>query len=150
VACSAIDVVFNFSGALLDLKGFLGHHRPAVSVDGLKPRAVLERLSGDPDGRWIFTPDRGPIEHRDGEVVEERSPPRAALVGHDHNTLCDQLHRTYFVGYAIWNELTVPFLHIGSGFATQGLENQAEAADPERKKTVWSKPGSTEGAELLS
>jgi hypothetical protein len=45
----AIDVVFNFSGGLLDLKGFPGHHRPAVSVDALKPRAVLQRLSGDPD-----------------------------------------------------------------------------------------------------
>jgi hypothetical protein len=29
----AIDVVFNFSGGLLDLKGFPDHHRPAVSVD---------------------------------------------------------------------------------------------------------------------
>ena len=45
----AIDVVFNFSGGLLDLKGFPGHHRPAASVDALKPRAVLQRLSGDPD-----------------------------------------------------------------------------------------------------
>jgi tripartite-type tricarboxylate transporter receptor subunit TctC len=42
----AIDVVFNFSGGLLDLKGFPGHHRPAVSVDAFKPRAVLQRLSG--------------------------------------------------------------------------------------------------------
>jgi hypothetical protein len=40
-AVRAIDVVFNFSGGLLDLKGFPGHHRPAVSVDALKPRAVL-------------------------------------------------------------------------------------------------------------
>jgi hypothetical protein len=45
----AIDVVFNFSGGLLDLRGFPGHHRPAGSVDALKPRAVLQRLSGDPD-----------------------------------------------------------------------------------------------------
>jgi hypothetical protein len=53
----AIDVVFNFSGGLLDLKGFPGHHRPAVSVDTLKPRAVLQRLHGDPDDRWkFFTP----------------------------------------------------------------------------------------------
>jgi hypothetical protein len=40
----AIDVVFNFSGGLLDLKGFPGHHRPAVSVDTFKPRAVLMPL----------------------------------------------------------------------------------------------------------
>jgi hypothetical protein len=53
----AIDVVFNFSGGLLDLKGFPGHHRPAVSVDTSKPRALLQRLHGDPDDRWIFTAD---------------------------------------------------------------------------------------------
>jgi hypothetical protein len=56
----AIDVVFNFSGGLLDLKEFPGHHRPAVSVDTLKPRAVLQRLHGDPDDRWkFFTPMPG-------------------------------------------------------------------------------------------
>jgi len=98
----AIDVVFNFSGGLLDLKGFPGHHRPAVSVDALKPRAVLQRLTGDPDDRWIFTPDRVWIERRDGEIVEERSHPRAAFAGHDRNTPWDRLHLTYFLGYAIW------------------------------------------------
>jgi hypothetical protein len=125
----AIDVVFNFSGGLLDLKGFPGHHRPAVSVDTLKPRAVLQRLSGDPDDRWIFTPDRVWIERRDGEIVAERSQPRAAFAGHDRNTPWDRLHLTYFLGYAMWNYLTVPFLLIGSGFATRELEDHAEAGE---------------------
>jgi len=118
----AIDVVFNFSGGLLDLKGFPGHHRPAVSVDTLKPRAVLQRLSGDPDDRWIFTADRVWIERRDGEIVQERFQPRAAFAGHDRNTPWDRLHLTYFLGYAIWNYLTVPFLLAGPGFATYELE----------------------------
>jgi hypothetical protein len=118
----AIDVVFNFSGGLLDLKGFPGHHRPAVSVDAQKPRAVLQRLHGDPDDRWIFTADRVWIERRDGEVVEERSEPRASFAGHDRNTPWDRLHLTYFLGYAIWNYLTVPFLLAGPGFTTQELD----------------------------
>jgi hypothetical protein len=78
----AIDVVSNFSGGLLDLKGFPGHHRPAVSVDTSKPRALLQRLHGDPDDRWIFTADWVGIERRDGEVVEECSEPRASFAGH--------------------------------------------------------------------
>jgi len=125
----AIDVVFNFSGGLLDLKGFPGHHRPAVSVDASKPRAVLQRLSGDSDDRWIFTADRVWIERRDGEIVEERSQPRAAFAGHDRNTPWDRLHLTYFLGYAIWNYLTVPFLLAGPSFATRELEKHVEAGE---------------------
>jgi hypothetical protein len=53
-AVRSIDVTFNFSGGLLDLKGFPGHHRPTVSVDTRQPRVVLQRLGGDPDDRWIF------------------------------------------------------------------------------------------------
>lgn len=42
-----IDVTFNYSGALLDLKGFPGHHRPTASVDAKQPRVVIQRLGGD-------------------------------------------------------------------------------------------------------
>jgi hypothetical protein len=125
----AIDVVFNFSGGLLDLKGFPGHHRPVVSVDTSKPRAVLQRLGGDPDDRWIFTSDRVWIERRDGEVVEERSKPRAAFAGHDRSTPSDRLHLTYFLGYAIWNYLTVPFLFGRPGFTTRVLEEHRESGE---------------------
>ena len=120
------------SGGLLDLKGFPGHHRPAVSVDALKPRAVLQRLSGDPDDRWIFTRDRVWIERRDGEVVEERSEPRASFAGHDRNTPWDRLHLTYFLGYAMWNYLTVPFLLAGPGFASRELEEHVEELEKRR------------------
>ena len=34
----AIDVTFNFSGGLLDLKGYPGHRRPSASVDAATPR----------------------------------------------------------------------------------------------------------------
>ena len=52
-AVRSVDVTFNFSGGLLDLKGFPGHHRPTASVDVKQPRVVLQRLGGDPDDRWI-------------------------------------------------------------------------------------------------
>lgn len=123
----AIDVVFNFSGGLLDLKGFLpGHHRPVASIDTAEPRTVFQRLGGDPDDRWIFTTDRVWIERRDGEVVEERFNPRAAFAGHERSTPWDRLHLTYFLGYAVWNYLTVPFLFTRDGFATHELEGHIE------------------------
>src|SRR5258706_12353540 len=53
----AIDVTFNFSGGLLDLKGYPGHRRPSASVDAATPRTVFQRLGDEPDERWIFTPN---------------------------------------------------------------------------------------------
>jgi hypothetical protein len=74
------------------------------ATNALKPRAVLQRLSGDPDDCWIFTRDRVWIERRDGEIVEERSQPRAAFAGHDRNTPWDELHLTNFLGYRLPKE----------------------------------------------
>jgi hypothetical protein len=127
----SIDVTFNYSDALLDLKGIPGHHRPTVSVDAKQPRAVFQRLGGDPDDRWIFTPDNVWIERRDGWIVEERLAPRTAFVGHHRNTPRDRLHLTYFLGYAMWNYLTVLFLFASAGFNTKEIEPHAEG------KEVW-------------
>src|SRR5271155_4845836 len=77
----SIDVLFNFSGGLLELKGFAGHLRPTVSINTSTPRSVFQRLGGDPDDRWIFTADRVWIERRDGLVIEDRSHPRRGLCG---------------------------------------------------------------------
>src|SRR6267378_7359773 len=85
----AIDVTFNFSGGLLDLKGYPGHRRPSASVDAATPRTVFQRLGDKSDDRWIFTPNRVWIERRDGTIVEERSDPRAAFAGHVRETPWD-------------------------------------------------------------
>jgi hypothetical protein len=54
----AIDVTFNFSGGLLDIKGFPGHRRPSASADAATPQTVFQRLGDESDDRWIFTPNR--------------------------------------------------------------------------------------------
>lgn len=64
----SIDVLFNFSGGLLELKGFPGDLRPTVSINTSTPQSVFHRSGGDPDDRWIFTSDRVWIERRDGLV----------------------------------------------------------------------------------
>jgi hypothetical protein len=128
-AVRSIDVTFNFSGALLDLKGFPGHHRPSASVDAQQPRVVMQRLGGEADDRWIFGKDRVWIERRDGWIEEERSNPRAAFAGHDRNSPWDRLHLTYFIGYAIWNYLTVPFLFARSEFDVRELDSHVEGRE---------------------
>jgi hypothetical protein len=128
-AVRSVDVTFNFSGGLLDLKGFPGHRRPTASVDVKQPRVVLQRLGGDPDDRWIFTRDRVWIERRDGWSVEERSDPRAAFAGHVRETPWDRLHLTYFLGYALWNYLTAPFLFAWQGFNFRELDPHVEGRE---------------------
>jgi hypothetical protein len=117
----SVDVRFNFSGAALVLKGFPRHLQPSCSIDVRECRVVFQRLGGDPDDRWIFTADRVWIERRDGSVLEERRNPRDAFAGHVWESKWDALHLTYFIGYAMWNYVSVPFLLAKPGFVTREL-----------------------------
>ena len=59
--------------------------------------------------RTSVTPDRAAIETAGGQVVAERSEPRAAFDGHVLDTPWDLLHLAYFHGYTMRNYLTTPF-----------------------------------------
>jgi hypothetical protein len=145
----SIEVTFNFYGALLDLKGYRGHFRPTATIDVRTPRTTIRNLDRESDNRWIFTPDRVWIERPDGSVVAERPElrqagrpggesvgPRAAFAGHVRETAWDDLHLTYFLGYAIWNYLTIPFLFAEPGFSVRELEPHTEAGERWRKLEV--------------
>lgn len=121
----SVTVSFNYYGALLDLKGYPGHRKPTVWIDATTPRAVIQHLEPG-DDRWIFAPGRVWIERPDGFIVEERFEPRSAFAGHDRATPWDRLHLTYFLGYAMWNYLTTPFLFTWPGFTTREVEGHVE------------------------
>jgi hypothetical protein len=83
-----------------------------VRVEVGEQRAILWPFPRDGE-RAVF--DRGPvrIETDSGEIVSERSEPRAAfngLSGLRRNLRWDPLDVAYFAGYAIWNYLTTPYL----------------------------------------
>lgn len=122
----AVDVRFNFSGAALVVKGFPRHLQPTCSIDVRGCRVVFQRLGGDPDERWIFTADRVWIERRDGSVIQERDRPRDAFAGHVWETKWDALHLTYFIGYAMWNYVSLPFLLAEPGFVTREVNGHDE------------------------
>jgi hypothetical protein len=132
----AVDVTFNFYGDLLDLKGFPGHFCPSVSVDAHTPRTTIQHLDRDSEDRWIFTPNRVWIERPDGSVVAERHNPRSAFAGHVRETPWDQLHLTYFLGYAIWNYLMSPFLYAEPGFSTRELDPHTEGRETWRRLEI--------------
>jgi hypothetical protein len=45
-----------------------------------------------------------------------------AFAGHARETPWDRLHLIYFLGCAVWNYLTTPFLFARMGFATRELD----------------------------
>lgn len=134
-----IKVGFNFFGGLLDLKGFPGHWRPTARVSAHQPRTVFEGF-GAPGERWVFTPERVWIEAPGGVVLSERDHPRAAFSGHVRETPWDALHLTYFLGYAIWNYLTTPFLFLSPGFSVNELAPHKEGLETWRVLEVTYPP----------
>lgn len=123
----SVDMIFNWSGALLPLKGLPGHLQPSVTVDVREPRVVFQRMGSDPEERRIFTPEKVWIENGAGDVVEERQNPRHSFEGHTLETKWDRLHATYFGGYAIWNYLLFPFVLAQPGFQTRELGEHQES-----------------------
>jgi hypothetical protein len=115
-----------FRGAALVVKGFLRHLQPSCSIDVRECRVVFQRLGPDPDERWIFTADRVWIERRNGSVIQERQRPRDAFAGHVWETKWDALHLTYFIGYAMWNYVSIPFFLADPDFTTRELDGHNE------------------------
>ncbi len=122
----SIDVSLIISGQLLEVKGFPEHQHTKVTIDADRPRTVMEPY-GDEGARGIYTPGRVWIEARDdGREIVELTEPRASFAGHVRNTKWDQLQRLYFLGYAMWNYLTTPFIFVRDGFDLQELAPHEE------------------------
>src|SRR5216684_67963 len=97
------------SGRLWALKGqegALDNTRLTVDLHREHVSYVPFKLANQ---RTDFTPQRVAVETTEGEVVEERTNPRAAFAGHTLQTPWDTLHLIYFASYAMWTYLTCPF-----------------------------------------
>jgi hypothetical protein len=94
--------------------------RFAGRVSTTEPRSELTPYpkSGQ---RGVFERDRVWIETDAGELVAERSDPRAAFGGR-RNLWWDDLDLLYFAGYALWNYMAAPFLFRRPGFELEEVE----------------------------
>jgi hypothetical protein len=93
-------------------RGTLSSYTGEVSTG--EPHAVLTPYPGT-GRRGVFERDRVRIESLDGEVLSERSNPRAAFGGR-RNLWWDDLDLLYFAGYALWGYLCAPFMLAREGF----------------------------------
>jgi hypothetical protein len=118
----SLDARVSLTGGLYQLKGYpVGVPDVTMRIDPSRPALTISPYNR-PDHRGYFTPDRVWIEDLSGKIIEERKNPRASFAGHSWETPWDQLHLLYFTGYAMWNNLTLPFLFTLPGFEVKEAE----------------------------
>ncbi|GIJ91146.1 hypothetical protein Asppvi_010111 [Aspergillus pseudoviridinutans] len=122
----SIEATLNLSGLLFDSKGYPGHRQLTITVDPHSPKTFFRGLGHNVDELWAYSPKKVWTENADGSVIQSRDSPRAAFVHLNSESTWDDMHFLYFVGYALWNYLTAPFLFNWPGFLTRELENHVE------------------------
>lgn len=100
----------------MPMKGVKVTPKPLEGTATIQYESTVISPFGQSDWRMLFTPERVVVETAAGEIVQERSNPRAAFAGHTLSTEWDLLHRAYFNGYARWTYLNIPFLLAMPGF----------------------------------
>lgn len=104
-------------GILWPMKGKAGMlDEVDVTID-LQRQWTSHAPFGAPDRRTAVTPQRAALETLDGTVVDVLDDPRASFAGFGLETPWSDLQLAYFVGYAMWNYLTLPFAFAAPGFA---------------------------------
>jgi hypothetical protein len=83
-------------------------------------------------------PERVAIHTRDGEIVEERTAPRAGfpLPFDDYTTPWDAIQLAYFTSAAVWNYLTAPFVFVAPGVQAREIEPWQEDGQTWRRLAV--------------
>jgi hypothetical protein len=124
VRCGGWAFVLRFKrGAFSNITG---------TVSTREPRSVLEPYPG-PGRRGILERNSVRIESGEGEVLAERSNPRAAFRGLRRTLWWDDLDLLYFGGYALWGYLCAPFVFRRPGFEISEAEPWHENGE------VWSR-----------
>jgi hypothetical protein len=84
----------------------------------------------------VYEPTRVAIESDAGQILLDRSEPRAAFKTHVRETQWDDLDLVYFSGYAIWTYLTTPFLFTLPGFESEEITPWQEEGEVWRRLQV--------------
>jgi hypothetical protein len=78
-------------------------------------------------------PERVVVRDVEGDVVEDRTDPRASFAGLGVTSPWDLTQTGYFIGYALWNYLTEPFLLADPGVEAHEIEPWQESGEME----IW-------------
>ena len=120
---------FVSGGGLLPMKGLDVVAKPLEGIASIHEEIL--RIPGyrRPDWNMTFAPQRVVIESANGELIEERTNPRASFAGHTLTTAWDVAQLAYFNGYARWTYLTTPFFMTMPGFDVTEIEPWTEGSE---------------------
>src|SRR5262249_25940049 len=88
----AVGATFLSGGGLLPMKGLEAPPRASEGVATIHEQALVIDGYRQPDWRMKFTPQRVAVETTQGQLVEERTSPRASFAGHTLWTAWDLMH----------------------------------------------------------
>jgi hypothetical protein len=143
-------VHMSIEGALLARKGKAGLLKDVVAEGCIHTQSV--RLTGftAPGKRCVYRPDQVTIEELNGDLLQVRSNPRAAFLGHTDGTPWDDLHLAYFCGFSIWNYLTTPFLLAHPDIKIEEIPSRTEGGEAWRRlRAVFPAPIATHSPEQI-
>lgn len=106
-----------------------------VTVDTREQKAAFESFLAT-DQRATYRPDRTTLEAADGTLLEELDNPRGSFSSMTPGTPWKATQLAYFVGYAMWMYLTVPFSLLSDGVACEEAEPWSEDGETWRTLRV--------------
>lgn len=123
----------SLDGALFAHNGAQGRLKDLVAEGSTRAPAL--RLTGflDADRCGVYRPDRVSIERLDGDVLQMRRDPAAALARRADAAAWDELDLAYVCGLSIWSGLTMPFRLADPGVALEELPPWQERGEAWRR-----------------
>jgi len=117
---TAVTVDASIGGAFWQVKGKADVLKDVHFVVDTKRQALAMDYVGH-DTRSVFEPSRVVVQRPEGAVIDARDEPEGAFDGHQLETPWDDLHLAYFIGEALWTDLTMPFVYTWPGFTTEEI-----------------------------
>jgi hypothetical protein len=121
-----IDFLLTLRGAALGLKKQPHGLRAAmVKVDTKRQRTAITPFPA-PGSRGIYEEGTVRIETDSGVEISKLDEPRKTFRGYDRQSPWNELQFLYFIGYALTNYLTMPFLLASDGVCCEEVAPHEE------------------------
>src|SRR6201996_3396636 len=138
---NTVDFRLTFRGAALALKQQPhGLRDVLVKVDTRRPRTLITPFPA-PGSRGIFADGRVTIGTDAGVKTSGLDEPRKSFEGHQRETPWTEPQLLYFVGYALNNYMTMPFLLAKDGVRCEEIPPHKEHGESWRVLQVTFPPG---------
>lgn len=126
-----IEAIVSVDGLLFKLKGIEAFNNVKVEIDLNRFYSSITPINDDPDLSGIFDKERVYIQNSSGRIIKERKNPRKYFPYGRRLFYWDDLDKTYFANYALWNYFAFPKLLMDNRIKWVEKENLLLAEFPD-------------------